>query len=447
MTTPLTSTSKILIVGAGTWGISTALHLARRGYTSITILDPHPVPSPLSAGNDVNKILESGSFTGDNADERYVSKTLIDAATEGWLHDPVFKPYFHETGCVIAASSPQGHAHMAATGGASEELGWTRLSTQQEFRATMPEGVLTGEFPGWKGWFRSKGAGWVHARKSMESAAREAARLGVRFVTGDLVGRVTGLVYASSAADVRGARTADGVEHLADRTILCAGAYAAALFDVKDQLRPTAWTLAHIKMTPAEARLYRHLPVLLNIERGFFMEPDAEKHELKLCDEHPGYCNWVDETTSVPFAERRMQIPAESEARCRAFLRETMPHLAERPFSFAAVCWCADTPNRAFLISKHPEYPSLVLGVGGSGHGFCHIPSIGGFIVDAMEGTLDERMERIFRWRPETAVNRNWKDTQDRFGPGGSNQVMNFQEVTEWSRVGTEETQNAKSNL
>jgi choline dehydrogenase-like flavoprotein len=53
--------SSILIIGAGTWGCSTALHLARRGYTSITALDAHPLPSPISAGNDINKIVEQGT--------------------------------------------------------------------------------------------------------------------------------------------------------------------------------------------------------------------------------------------------------------------------------------------------------------------------------------------------------------------------------------------------
>lgn len=57
MASLLTASSNIIIVGAGTWGCSTALHLARRGYKSITVLDQYPVPSPISAGNDVNKIL------------------------------------------------------------------------------------------------------------------------------------------------------------------------------------------------------------------------------------------------------------------------------------------------------------------------------------------------------------------------------------------------------
>ena len=55
-------TDKILIVGGGTWGVSTALHLARRGYKDITVLDPYEIPSAIAAGNDINKIVEQGEL-------------------------------------------------------------------------------------------------------------------------------------------------------------------------------------------------------------------------------------------------------------------------------------------------------------------------------------------------------------------------------------------------
>jgi glycine/D-amino acid oxidase-like deaminating enzyme len=42
-------------------GSSTALHLARRGYRDITILDVFPIPSDNSAGNDLNKARLAGS--------------------------------------------------------------------------------------------------------------------------------------------------------------------------------------------------------------------------------------------------------------------------------------------------------------------------------------------------------------------------------------------------
>ncbi|KAF1348510.1 fructosyl amine:oxygen oxidoreductase-like protein [Delphinella strobiligena] len=434
MASTLTLESSILIVGAGTWGCSTALHLARRGYKKITVLDPYPVPSPISAGNDVNKILEMGSFAGDNGDERWVSNKLLSAATQGWMNDPVFKPYFHETGYIVAATSESGHNHMNSREGPDEKAGWVPLNMREDFQATMPRGVLTGDFPGWQGWWMKKGAGWVHARKAMESAAKEAERLGVRFVMGKEKGMVESLIYEHG--DVKGAKTLDGRQHRAERTVLCAGANANAIFDMKQQLRPTAWTLAHIKMTPEELKLYKNLPVLFNIERGFFMEPDEDNGELKICDEHPGYCNWSTDghkQNSIPFAKH--QIPKEAETRVRNFLQETMPHLADRPFAFARICWCADTPNRAFVISTHPDHPSLVLGVGGSGHGFCHIPAIGGFISDAIEDKLDARMKHSFRWRPETAVDRKWEDLQGRFGPEGSNRMMDFNDVKEWTNI------------
>lgn len=57
MATSLNLESPIIVIGAGTWGSSTALHLARRGYKNVTVFDAYGVPSPTSAGNDVNKIV------------------------------------------------------------------------------------------------------------------------------------------------------------------------------------------------------------------------------------------------------------------------------------------------------------------------------------------------------------------------------------------------------
>lgn len=306
----------------------------------------------------------------------------------------------------------------------------------------MREGILTGDFEGWKGWWKKKGGGWVHARKAMVSACKEAERMGVRFVSGVEEGKVVNFVVDDASRDVTGVQTADGKVWKADRTILTAGAYADALLDFKDQLRPTAWTLCHIKIEKEELELYKDLPVMFNVERGFFMEPDEDRHELKICDEHPGYCNFLSESReghvsipekmrSTPFAKH--QIPKAAEERVRMLLRDAMPHLADRPFSFARICWCADTPDRNFLIDTYPDYPSLILGVGGSGHGYAHIPSVGGFIADEMEGKLAERFKKVFRWRPETAVNRDWKDLQGRWG--AERKVMDFQEVKEWTSI------------
>jgi sarcosine oxidase/L-pipecolate oxidase len=65
--------TSFLIVGAGTIGLSTALHLTERGYKNITVLDRGDgVPSAYSAGNDENKIVRA-----DYEDPFYASKALV----------------------------------------------------------------------------------------------------------------------------------------------------------------------------------------------------------------------------------------------------------------------------------------------------------------------------------------------------------------------------------
>lgn len=177
--------SSILIVGAGTWGCSTALHLARRGHRDITVLDAYDLPSPISAGNDINKIVEQGSFDSNpDDDSAFVSQQLLHLASQGWTSDPVFMPYYHDTGYIICAHTPDGLEQLIKREMLDQQADIEWLETPEAFRAAMPKGVLTGDFPGWKGGFKRTGAGWVFARGALSAAFIEAERLGVKFITG-----------------------------------------------------------------------------------------------------------------------------------------------------------------------------------------------------------------------------------------------------------------------
>lgn len=211
--------------------------------------------------------------------------------------------------------------------------------------------------------------------------------------------------HPSDKKEILGAQTADGERHLADCTILPAGAYSDQLLDFESQLRPTTWTLAHLPLTPEEVNMYHNLPVLYCVDRGFFIEPDRKAREIKICDEHPGYLNPVvdNETadfSSVPFAKH--QIPKEAEQRMRLFLKETMPQFSDRDFSFARICWDADTIDRMFLIDKHPSLKNLIVAVGGSGNGFMTSPLIGTLVAELLQsiGAVPERVMEMMAWRP-----------------------------------------------
>lgn len=73
----------------GTFGISTAYHLAKRGYTNITCIDRHPVPSLDSAAYDLNKIIRT------EYDEPLYTELALEAL-DAW-RQPEWDGIFHET--------------------------------------------------------------------------------------------------------------------------------------------------------------------------------------------------------------------------------------------------------------------------------------------------------------------------------------------------------------
>ena len=63
----------ISILGGGAWGLSTALHLHRQGYTDITVFDrAEQIPSPHSAAFDLNKIVRA-----EYEDPFYTERALV----------------------------------------------------------------------------------------------------------------------------------------------------------------------------------------------------------------------------------------------------------------------------------------------------------------------------------------------------------------------------------
>jgi glycine/D-amino acid oxidase-like deaminating enzyme len=92
-------------------------------------------------------------------------------------------------------------------------------------------------------------------------------------------------------------------------------------------------------------------------------------------------------------------VPGIWEARCRAFLTDHLPVLADAPLARSRACFYTDTRDGDFWISPHPERPGLVLAAGGSGHGYKFGPVLGTLVAAALTGDDDARLTR-FRWRP-----------------------------------------------
>ena len=58
----------------------------------------------------------------------------------------------------------------------------------------------------------------------------------------------------------------------------------------------------------------------------------------------------------------------------------------------------ASTPSADFLISAHPHCKNLYIATGGGFHSWKMLPVIGNYIIQALEGTLNEEEARRWNW-------------------------------------------------
>ena len=114
--TRVDKSEKVVIVGAGCFGLSTAYHLLKRGYKNVTVLDrAEVIPADDSASCDLNKsetsflvhasrsaspplrsalICLSTVVRSSYQDDFYAK--LAQNAIEKWLYDDDWKGIYHE---------------------------------------------------------------------------------------------------------------------------------------------------------------------------------------------------------------------------------------------------------------------------------------------------------------------------------------------------------------
>jgi len=83
----------IVIVGAGVFGLTTALNLRRRGYEDVTVLDRMAPPVPDGSSCDISRIVRS-----DYKDPFYAS--IASEAISAWRNGP-FARFYHNSSFVL----------------------------------------------------------------------------------------------------------------------------------------------------------------------------------------------------------------------------------------------------------------------------------------------------------------------------------------------------------
>ncbi|KAL1889645.1 hypothetical protein Sste5346_008764 [Sporothrix stenoceras] len=414
---PLNKSEPVLIIGAGTFGLSTAHKLATLGHTNVAVLEKDDrVPSRFSGGFDLNKIIRS----------EYIDPFYTDVALQAirqWQTSPLYQPHFRQVGFlnVITGEAPPvvQNALFKYNKSVAENPAFDGYLVPCQDAAAIRKvaSQFTGELPGWKGYL-NRLAGYAQASNAMQAVYKECVKLGVVFHVG-LAGEVEELLYEATDGNDKmciGARTKDGVVHTARTTIVAAGGFVANVLPaIGPQISAVCWGVSHIQLTPSESEALRGFPVTTVRDIGFFFEPDPATHKIKICYMGGGYTNVTAQKggLSVPYASlaESEYIPEKDVKQTRRLLRQVLPHIAERPLIDQHLCWVADTGNSDFIIDFVPGTTNNSLAVlsGDSGHGFKMMPIVGDWAADLLSNG-EQKLPR-WRWREPKVADKDGRPT------------------------------------
>lgn len=216
--------STVLIIGAGTFGVSTAWHLSQNHNdpSKVTIIDRENSPPSRSAAADINRIL-----TADFASPLYAN--LAKEALSFWAEDPDLEWYFHKVGRLVLEEEGE---YISRRGVQLPGDGRIQNVDLDQLRKRWE--VLDGtDMRAIRRAYLESDAGWADAATATWQFLETAIRRRVKRAVGD----VTELLFDESDKRITGARTADGREFLAETVILAAGAWTSALLSpVEDAL-------------------------------------------------------------------------------------------------------------------------------------------------------------------------------------------------------------------
>lgn len=147
------SKPSVLIVGGGAFGTSTAFHLNKRGYSSVTVLDRFDAPSTDAAATDLNKVIR---FDYPNPLYSALGREAYDAWTSP---SSLFAGLYRKTGWIMSGHDMTVDWLKKAFSRAKEEnrqdVSWL---SAEDIKSRWS--AFSGQFPGWTNLF-SGNAGWV----------------------------------------------------------------------------------------------------------------------------------------------------------------------------------------------------------------------------------------------------------------------------------------------
>ena len=383
-----------VILGAGIFGVTTAIELCKRKY-SVALLNPGHIPHPLAESTDISKIIRMEYGT----DVEYME--MVEECLPVWREwNDFFKTkLFHETGFLLLSQQS-----LDVNKNSFESASYHNLIKKKYKPERLNKNELAKRFPfinaeKYPDAFYHTIGGYAESGKVVETLTRYAKQLGCHIYEEQTAtefdisnNTVTGVKTKEARPDDRVGR---GNFFPAGHVIVCAGNLTPFLVPgLKPYMKITGHPVFHIK--PSQPALYSY-PMMTVFAAdisntgwyGFPLHPT--EHVVKIANHGTGL------TINDPEKDERKVYDADI-SHLKKFLSESIPSLINDPIVYTRRCCYTDTLDGHFWIDNHPEIKNLTVGSGGSGHGFKMGPLLGNMIATVAEGG-NHKWSARYRWR------------------------------------------------
>ncbi|MFO0808207.1 MAG: N-methyl-L-tryptophan oxidase [Gemmataceae bacterium] len=353
-----------IILGTGGMGSAAAAELARRGRR-VLALEWFPLVHAFGSSHGHTRVIRTAYY------EHPAYVPLCRRAFDLWygLEQRVGRHLLTPCDC-LSIGQPDGELVAGVRRAAADHaLAIDNLSSD-DIRRRFPVFRFSDEYVG----VLEREAGFLYVEDCVRAQIDDAIAHGATVRGGEPV--------VAWEANDRGVtvRTADAT-YTADRLVVTAGAWATKLLgELGAKLSVMRQVL--FWFAPPDPRSFARdrLPVYLadTPEGCFYGLPAIDQRGHKVA-RHYGAPELPN-----PDTVRRVVADADEEP-VRAFVRNHLPG-ANGPRRDATVCLYTLSPDRHFVIDRHPEYSTVAIAAGFSGHGFKFAPVVGEMLADLTDG-------------------------------------------------------------
>ncbi len=355
---------EVIVVGAGVFGVWTALHLLRLG-ARVTLVDAWGAGHLRGTSCDESRVIRCG----------YGAKSFYSAwawrALAQWraFEREIKQQLFVPSGVLWLCAEENDYARASLA--ALKKL---KVPTEKLNNRTLSRRYPQFDVRGINFAYHEPRAGYLRARTATMAVAGAVQREGGRVLIGEV--RAPAPDGAQAATPLPRLRLADGAAIEAEQFVFACGPWLPKLFPqlLARRILVTRQDVFYFGPPPgASEYLPPQMPVWLDPDPHFYGIPSAEARGVKVADDWSG----------PPFdpTSGNRNVLAESVEAARAYLRLRLPQLADAPIIETRVCQYERTPDSNLVIDRHPQHPNVWLVGGGSGHGYKLGPALGEFVA------------------------------------------------------------------